>query len=122
MGRFVGRLPDASLDAALDEIDDPGLLRIAFVLERKDRLDELIDQLGEQRFEGLVEAAGDEDLWPEVLDVLAHVGPDRQRALAELARERDPQLYARLEEFVRQQDPTLHERLRETLGDAEPTS
>ena len=122
MGRFVGHLPDASVYAALDEIDDRALLRIAFVLEHKERLDELLEQLGGQRFEGLVEAAADEDLWPEVLDVLGHVGPARQRELAQLARKRDPDLYAQLEEFVRRQDSTLYQRQREALEDGGQSS
>lgn len=121
MGRFVGPLPDASLYAALDEMDDRALLRIAFVLEHKERLDELLEQLGRQRVEGLLDVAADEELWPEVLDVLGHVGPPRQRELVELARGRDPETYARLEEFVRRNDPALYERLLEAVGGAGPS-
>lgn len=119
MGRFVGHLPDASMYAALDEIDDRALLRIAFVLEHKERLDELLEQLGRARFDGLIAAAADQDLWPEVLDVLGHVGGARRRELVELARDRDPGLYAQLEQFVRSHDPALYRRLREAVEDQE---
>jgi hypothetical protein len=118
MGRFVGHLPDASVYAALDEVDDRALLRIAFVLERKERLDELIELLGRERYDGLVAAAASADLWPEVLDLLSHLGPVRQRELIELTRQRDPATYDGLQQFVRAHDPELYTQLLE-LGEGD---
>jgi hypothetical protein len=116
MGRFVGHLPDASVRAALDVIDDRALLRIAFVLEHKDRMDKLLELLGRQRFAGLIEAAASADLWPEALDLLSRVNAVHQRELIELARRRDPARYGELEKFVSRRDPELYRRLRQ-VGD-----
>jgi hypothetical protein len=116
MGRFVAHLPDASVRAALEVIDEPALLRISFVLEHKDRLDDLIGLLGKHRFAGLLEAASSADLWLEVLDLLSRISAARQRELIELARERDPARYRDLEEFARRRDPELYQQLLENAG------
>ncbi len=84
MGRFVGHLPDPSIRAALAVIDDVALLRVGFVLEQKGRIDHLVGLLDADRHEGLIDAAG-EDLWPQALDLLSHLGASRQRKLAEIA-------------------------------------
>jgi hypothetical protein len=115
MGRLVGHLSDASVRAAFEVIDDRALLRIAFVLEHKDRLDNLLDLLGPERFEGLTEAAGDANLWPEALDVLSRVSAAHQRDLIEFARRRDPARYRELEEFVRRRDHGLYQQLLENV-------
>jgi hypothetical protein len=66
-------------------IDDAGLLRIAFVMEGKDRLDELISLVPEERLAGLLHTAERERLWPEALDLLDHLSAERRGALAGLA-------------------------------------
>ena len=43
MGRFVGHLNDDAIVAAVQEMDDGQLLRVAFVLEEKERLDRLVE-------------------------------------------------------------------------------
>jgi hypothetical protein len=78
MGRFVGYLSDDSVQAAVAEMDDHAVLRIAFVLEDKSGVSSLIELLPERRMAGIVRAAADEDLWVEALDLLTHVS-DRQR-------------------------------------------
>jgi hypothetical protein len=84
MGRFVGHLPDESLKAALAELDDRALLQVGFVLEDKPRIDHVVKLLDPARYDGLIDAAGD-DLWVEALDLLGHLGKARRRKLAELA-------------------------------------
>jgi hypothetical protein len=79
MGRFVGYLSDESVRAAVAEMDDHAVLRIAFVLEDKSGVTSLIGLLPKRRMAGIVRAAADEDLWVEVLDLLTHVS-DRQRS------------------------------------------
>ena len=49
MGRFVGHLNDEAILAALHEMDDGELLRVAFVMEDKQRLDRLVELLPEPR-------------------------------------------------------------------------
>lgn len=84
MGRFVGHLSHDALQASVAALDDATLLRTAFVLEERDRLDALAELVGEDRIAGLVEVAEREDLWPEALDLLMHL--DRERVADGLSR------------------------------------
>lgn len=85
MGRFVAYLSDDAIQAAMAQIDDAGLLRIAFVMEGKDRLDHVVGLLPEDRLAGVLRAAEQARLWPEALDLLDHLSPQRKGQLAELA-------------------------------------
>jgi hypothetical protein len=85
MGRFVGYLGDDALIASMEQIDDAGLLRIAFVMEGKDRLDHVLSLLPEARLAGVMHAADRGGLWPEALDLLDHLSDERRGALAEIA-------------------------------------
>ncbi len=89
MGRFVGHLPDAAIAASLEATDDRALLRTGFVLEQKSRLEQVAELLGPERLEGVIDTARADDLWPEALDLLAHLSADRQRRLIEQAVQRD---------------------------------
>ena len=81
MGRFVGHMGDPAMAAALGAMDNTTLLRVAFVLEDKDRLDHMIGLLQQPRLTSLVATAGQEGLWLEALDLLGHVGAERRRQL-----------------------------------------
>ena len=83
-GRFVGFLPRTSLEPALGAFDDADLLRIAFVLEDKDRLDELLE-LAQDRLGRLLVAAHEHDLWSEALDLVGHLNEEHLRTLGEVA-------------------------------------
>jgi hypothetical protein len=85
MGRFVGYLGDEALIAAMEQIEDAGLLRIAFVMEGKDRLDHVVSLLPEGRLAGVMHAADRGGLWAEALDLLDHLSDERKGALAEIA-------------------------------------
>ncbi len=82
MGRFVGHLPRQSILAAVREIDNPSLLQVAFVLERKDKLGELIALLPERRISGLVADAREGRLWLQAADLLDNLDDERAAALA----------------------------------------
>ncbi|VVJ19328.1 Uncharacterised protein [Amycolatopsis camponoti] len=83
LGRFVGHLPDPTVRRALDEIDDPGLLRIAFVLDDKNRIDHVVGLLPAHRLGRVITAAGaDEALWTPALDMLNHLSAERRSTLA----------------------------------------
>jgi len=85
LGRFVGHLPDPTVRRSLDVVDDPGLLRIAFVLDDKSRIDHVMSLLPKGRLAGLITAAGaDEQLWAPALDMLAHLGEARREAVRPL--------------------------------------
>lgn len=92
MGRFVGHMSDEAIEACLDVIDDGALLRIAFVLEGKERLDRIVDLLPEGRLEGVIAAADEEDLWPEALDLVGHLGEARREEVAELTASQDDEV------------------------------
>jgi hypothetical protein len=98
MGRFVGHLPDAAVLAAVSAMDDASLLRVGFVLESKDGLDDLIAMLPPERLDSVIDAASREQLWVEVLDLLANLAPERR---AELARRAGEHGDAILEDIVR---------------------
>lgn len=98
IGRFVGHLPDATVSASLQVIPNPALLQVAFVLDDKSRIENIIGLLPGSRFDGIVRAAADQDLWSPLLDLLDHLRPEtRAKLLAQFAalpaelRERAPQ-------------------------------
>lgn len=83
LGRFVGHLPDEAVRLALREMDDLAVLRVAFVLEDEASIDRVIALMDGERLDGLVDAAVGTELWPEALELLAHVRePLRSRVLA----------------------------------------
>lgn len=83
-GRFVSYLPPESLRQAVAALDDADLLRTAFVLEDKGRLDELAE-LTRPRWSALVETARREELWTQALDLIGHLNPEHRDALAVIA-------------------------------------
>ena len=117
MGRFLAFIPDGPLAAAVEVLDDEALLRIAFVLEDRDRLDHVVGLLSPARVLRLLRCAHDLHLWPEVLDLVVHLGDDRLDQVADglvvllqeggtvvddvLAAARDADLLESLERLVR---------------------
>jgi hypothetical protein len=89
MGRFVGHLPPEAVSAALEVMDDQALLRVAFVLESKSTLDELVGLLAPGRLDGIIDVAASANLWPETLDLLAHLSDEQRAALASNVAARD---------------------------------
>jgi hypothetical protein len=85
MGRFVGHIAPEALTMALAVMSDHQLLHVAFVLEQKEGLDGLIDLLGPARLKGVLEAAAEEGLWPEALDLFANLSDARAAAIANAA-------------------------------------
>ncbi|MEC3978936.1 hypothetical protein [Amycolatopsis sp. H20-H5] len=82
LGRFVGHLPDPTVREALRVIDDAALLRVAFVLDDKSRIDHVVGLLPEKRFIGLLRVTvTDPELAPPALDMLTHLSPARRQVL-----------------------------------------
>jgi hypothetical protein len=92
MGSFVAHIAPDALGAALAVMSDRDLLHVAFVLEQKDGLDGLIGRLGPQRLTGVLEAAAQEDLWPEALDLFANLSAARASAVADAAAAEDDRI------------------------------
>jgi hypothetical protein len=76
MGRFVGHLPDASLQAAVEVSGPDDLLQVALVLENKDRLGHLLGLLGPERTDQILEAADRAGLGLEARELLEQAGRD----------------------------------------------
>lgn len=85
MGRFVGFMTDAAIIACFGVIDDASLLWISYFVEAKDRLDHVVGLLPERRVRSAIRAATSADLWPQALDLLTRVTPERAGRLADLA-------------------------------------
>ncbi len=85
MGRFVGHLGQDAIVSAVGVINDTALLRVAFVLESKDSLKQFVGVLGSERLDGIIVAAADANLWPEVLDLLGHLSLTQRRELVQRA-------------------------------------
>ncbi len=98
MGRFVGHLDERAVTAAVEQMDETTLLQVAFVLESKDGLDQLVNLLAPERLQRIVEAVGREGLWAELLDLFANLGPARRSELARHAETLDD---AELEALLR---------------------
>ena len=84
MGRFLAFVPDHAVAAAIGALDDETMLRTAFVLEHKDRLDHAIGLLPPERLPGIIDTAARLELWSEALDLLAHVSDERKGPIAEV--------------------------------------
>lgn len=81
MGRFVGFLSDEALEAAIGALDEGALLQTAFVMEGKERLDQIIGLLSPERLDGLVRAADQHHMWPETLDLVSNLGDEGREAI-----------------------------------------
>jgi putative heme iron utilization protein len=87
MGRFLAFVPDNGIAAAIGALDDETMLRTAFVLEHKDRLDHAIGLLPPERLPGIIDTASRLELWSEALDLLSHVSDERKGPIAEVVAE-----------------------------------
>ncbi len=89
MGRFLAYVPDHAIDSAIGALSDEALLRTAFVLEHKDRLDHAIGMLPDRRLPGLITHASKFGLWPEALDLMGHLSAERLGPIAETVAHQD---------------------------------
>jgi hypothetical protein len=85
MGRFVAHLSDPALAACVEVAGDADLLRVALVLDGKERLAQIAGLLSEERLAALGRAAADESLWPELLELSRHLPEDERCRLARAA-------------------------------------
>jgi hypothetical protein len=84
MARFVGCLHPAATSSAIAVMDDSALLGVAFLLDSRDGLDELVELLPPKRLEGIVEVVSRESLWPEALELVGNMNEPNRRRFAEL--------------------------------------
>ncbi|HVS29696.1 MAG TPA: hypothetical protein VHE14_09095 [Solirubrobacteraceae bacterium] len=103
MGRFLAYVPDHAIVAAIGALEDETMLRTAFVLEHKDRLDHAVGLLPPDRMPGILRCAADAGLWPEALDLLDHLSEERRGPIADLVADQDEEIIAGLVRAVSEQ-------------------
>lgn len=96
MGRFLAFVPDEAIVAAMGALSDEAMLRTAFVLEHKDRLDHAVGLLPPERLPGIIASASRLGLWPEALDLLEHLSEVRRGPVADVVADQDPEVVAEL--------------------------
>jgi hypothetical protein len=97
MGRFVGYLSEPIIKAAMDAVtSDEALLRTAFFIESKEKLNELIGLLPESRLRSSILLAADEqtELWTEALALMDHANDQWKRKIGDLAAAQDEAVLA----------------------------
>ncbi|MGQ0622842.1 MAG: hypothetical protein ACT4QA_23545 [Panacagrimonas sp.] len=88
LARFVDYVSIDAIRAVMEKLtDNAALLHIAFFVEDKTRLNDLVGLLPEMRLREIIYLAADEtqDLWPEALALMNYVGPGWRKQLGELA-------------------------------------
>ncbi len=90
MGRFLAFVPDHAIGAAMSALDEEAMIRTAFVLEHKDRLDHAIGILPPERLPDVLRQASRLGVWPEALDLLDHLSEERRGPIADVVAEQDP--------------------------------
>jgi hypothetical protein len=83
IGSFVSVVPHEALARSVAQFDGEQLLRIGFVLDDLSRLDDIGGLLTERQIDQLLAAAPAAGLWPELVDMLAHLSPPRIERLRE---------------------------------------
>ncbi|MTE16385.1 hypothetical protein [Nocardia aurantiaca] len=74
MGRFVHVVPEPTLRATAPVMSDPDLLRIGFLLEDKNAIDDVLHVLAD-RVPGIIRSAYDQSMWAEGIDLLDSISP-----------------------------------------------
>ncbi|MGB1278124.1 MAG: hypothetical protein ACPG77_20425, partial [Nannocystaceae bacterium] len=74
LAQFVASIDESTLVAVIELIqDDAALLEIGLLIERRDRLDDILELLPEARRRGMLLAADRENAWPQTLALLGHL-------------------------------------------------
>ena len=98
-GRFVDFLDDTSIRAVLEHVDDDeSLLRIAFYVESRNRLDHVVRLMPPERLRRAILLAVDEsrDILTEVMSLIIHVSYALKRELGDLAATQDEHVLERV--------------------------
>lgn len=86
LGKFVGVVSPAVVDGVADRIDDPAaLLAIARAIEARDRLDELMTRIDDDRLLAMIAAAVAGRQVAAMMALAGHLGPGNRRRLVTLA-------------------------------------
>ncbi|HWC37312.1 MAG TPA: hypothetical protein VG476_02230 [Acidimicrobiales bacterium] len=107
MSRFVDFVSDDAIRGVVDAIqDEADLLRVAFYMGSKNRMDHFFRMLPRKRLEGLIVRVEDEpdELLPALLSVLIHVSYGLKRELGDIAAAQDESVLTGYVQATQRQD------------------
>lgn len=107
MGRFVDDLRLEILDEVVRDLnDDEALLHVAFFLESKARLSEILRMLPDDRLRNIIGAAqaNPDQIWPEALALMSHVDDSLKGRLGNLAADQDDEVLGSLAQVAHTHD------------------
>ena len=82
MGAFVSVVSDPALEAAVADLDGEQLLRVGYVLDDLDRMDDIIAVLSDDQLDGMLTAAVEHELWAELDGVLTSLSGTQATRIA----------------------------------------
>lgn len=94
MGAFVSVISGPALRAAVAGLDGEQLLRVGFVLDDLDRMDEIIEMLTDHQLDAMLSAASEHQLWAELDGVLSNLTGTQATRIAARHRQADDPLRA----------------------------
>ncbi len=106
MARFVDSLPEPAMRAILAALrDDVALLQIGFFVEDPAQLSAVIAMLPDARLRNMIASAieGDDELWPEAMNLINGIATPQRRHMAALAAGLDDALLTRMLERTHRQ-------------------
>jgi hypothetical protein len=107
MSRFVDFVSDEAIRGMVEAIDDEGnLLRVAFYMGAKNRMDHFFRMLPSSRLEALILRVEEEpdELLPALLSLLIHVSYDLKRELGDIAAAQDESVLTGYVQATERQD------------------
>jgi len=106
MARFVDSLPEPAMRAILAALkDDVALLQIGFFVEDPAQLSTVIALLPDTRLRNMITSAieGEDELWPEAMNLINGIAAPQRRHMAALAAGLDDTLLTRMLERTHRQ-------------------
>ena len=83
IGAFVAHVSPAALTTAVARFDGAALLRIGYVLDDPERIDDIGASLTDGQFDSVLGAAMQDDLWAELTVLVENLSPPRRARLAQ---------------------------------------
>lgn len=83
LGAFVGHVRDDVVADLLGGFDGEALLRSGVVIEDASRMDAVVGMLTDERIDGLLDAADEHALWPDIVSLNVHLGDEQLQRIAE---------------------------------------
>lgn len=107
MGRFVDHIPRETIRSVIEDIrDNAVLLHVAFYVENKSRLNDIIDLLPETRLREIVKLSARKgaDIWPEALALMNQVSPEWRGLIGDLTADEDAAFLTQMLQLTQEAD------------------